>query len=168
MTNERIVLNGYYSAIIIPRVKLSEIGIIVTPAYIDPFYDGILRLLVTNTSDFEYKLKALEVIAQCYFFKFPQPVPENFKQEFAHKSDFYGKNWQSIINEDARPFPTRKEPAENSIIENIKSQFRNIYYWIKEHALITSIIGLVSLGYAGYKQIKSNQIHKIINQLLKL
>lgn len=156
LTNEKISLSGSYSAIVMPKVSLFEVGIVLTPAYIDPYYNGILRLLITNNSDSSFELKISEVIAQCYFFKFPESVSETFKDTFSHKSVFYGQNWNSIITEDRSPFPTKKNSSSDSLFGNFLSQFKNIYYWLKEHALIASIIGLVSLGYAGYKQIKSD------------
>ena len=169
LTNERISLNGNYSAIILPKVSRFEVGIVVTPAYIDPYYNGILRLLVTNTSESSFSLKTLETIAQCYFFEFSKEVPIAFQESFPRKSRFYGLNWKLIIKEDADPFPVVKSPSIDSSFTKIKYQLKNVWYFLKENSLsATIILFLVSFfglwGTFNYKQEKL--INKIDNNTL--
>lgn len=151
LTNERVRLSAQYSAIILPRISLSDVGIVVTAAYIDPFYNGLLRLHVTNHSDSPYELKALESIAQCFFFKFSAPVDENFKHSFAQKSVFYGQNWNSIIKDDRAPFPVKKSAILSSkTLDNLKYQWGIITSFIKKHSIIFMIIMNLSVLYTGY------------------
>ncbi len=164
LTNERISINGNYSALIMPKVSLSEVGIVVTPAYIDPYYDGLLRLLVTNTSDSSFELKALEAIAQCYFFKFIQPVPEEFKEYFSQKSVFHGQNWKSIIEEDRSPFPTKKNPFSDSITGKMVYQFKNIWYFLKEYSFVSTLITFLVVLLLGFGIIKE-EYHKFIDKV---
>ena len=145
LTNERICLNGKYVALIFPRVSLSEVGIIVTPAYIDAYYNGLLRLNVTNNSKYPFELKALEVIAQCFFFRFSESVSEEYKDSFSEKSVFIGQNWNAIINEDRLPFPTKKNAKdENSFINNIKYQIMLAFSIVKKYSLFVAVLTYVS------------------------
>lgn len=92
LTNERMKLNGKYACLIVPRISLSDVGIVVTTAYVDPFYDGLMRLHLSNLSDKPYELHTLEAVAQCFFFEFSESVSEMFKDQFPTKSVFLGKH----------------------------------------------------------------------------
>jgi len=157
LTNERIVLDGNYAAVIIPKVSLSDIGINLTPAYIDPYYDGLLRLLVTNTTEKSFELNCLDSIAQCYFFKLNSEIPELFKEQFPRKSVFFGQNWKRILLEDAFPFPTRKNPLINfKIGEVIRTRIENIWRFLHQNALISSIIIIIITAFISYGKIKND------------
>lgn len=166
LTNERISLNGNYSAIILPKVSRFEVGIVVTPAYIDPYYDGILRLLITNTSESSFPIKVLETIAQCYFFRFSEEVPVEFKRTFARKSRFYGLNWQMIINNDADPFPVVKNPSIDSPFTKMAHFFKNIWYFLKENSLSATII-LVLVSFIGLWQTFNKKQETLIQEIGK-
>ena len=56
LTNEKVELNGKYACLIVPRISLSDVGIVVTTAYVDPFYYGLMRLHLSNLSDKAYEL----------------------------------------------------------------------------------------------------------------
>ncbi|MEY8391903.1 hypothetical protein AALA98_11110 [Lachnospiraceae bacterium 45-W7] len=122
LTNERIKLNGKYACLIVPRISMSDVGIVVTTAYVDPYYNGVMRLHLSNLSDKSYELTFLETIAQCFFFELPDYVPEKFEEEFSMKSVFFGQTWNGILNSDRNPFPTKKESANVDRLSNIKYQ----------------------------------------------
>ncbi|MBQ8010526.1 MAG: hypothetical protein IJ265_03130 [Oscillospiraceae bacterium] len=151
LTNERIVLDGQHSVLIIPRVSLSEVGIVVTAAYIDPFYNGLLRLNVTNNSQSTHELKFLETIAQCFFFELPDKVNSTYKSEFSQKSVFVGQNWKSILEEDRTPFPVKKvEKQTNYIFDTLRYTSKVALEFINKNALLTTIIAALLLGWTGY------------------
>ncbi len=136
LTNERIKLNGKYACLISPRISMSDVGIVVTTAYVDPYYNGIMRLHITNLSDKRYELTFLETIAQCFFFELSDSVSEKFKDEFPFKSVFYGNTWTGILNSDRNPFPTKKESSTDDRFSNLKYQLSVIWAFIKKHSLI--------------------------------
>lgn len=155
LTNEHIKLNGKYACLIVPRISMSDVGIVVTTAYIDPYYDGILRLQLSNLSDKSYELNTLEVVAQCYFFELSDEVSKNFKDKFASKSVFFGQTWQGIYESDRSPFPTKKGINKDSRFENTKYQLGLIWSFIKKHSIIFLIItNLITLlgGYTLFMQ----------------
>ena len=60
LTNEQIKLNGKYACLVVPRISLSDVGIVVSTAYVDPYYFGLMRLHLTNMSERPYELSVLE------------------------------------------------------------------------------------------------------------
>lgn len=166
LTNEYIELNGDYAALIFPRVSLSDVGIVVTPAYIDPYYNGILRLHVANNSEYPFSLKILEPIAQCFFFKLSESISDTFKDNFSQKSVFVGQNWSSIINEERLPFPTKKRPkTSNQIIDTFKYQVANIGAFIRKHSLLAILIPNVIVLMTGYNSFL--EYKSLTEQLIK-
>lgn len=128
LTNENISLDGKHAVLIVPRVSMSEVGIILTPAYIDSYYQGILRLNIHNNSTVPFKLKSLEVVAQCFFFDFSgSVVPTSRRQAFAQKSVFFSQNWKSILESDVDPFPTKKKKANGNPFKEFLSAFLENY-----------------------------------------
>ena len=153
LTNERIKLNGKYACLIVPRISLSDVGIVVTTAYVDPFYDGVMRLHLSNFSNKAYELKSLEPIAQCFFFELSDPVSKQFKEQFSQKSVFFGQTWPEIIHSDRNPFPTKKGAASINKLADLKYQFGLIWAFIKKHSLILALItniALISIGYNSF------------------
>lgn len=151
LTNERIELDGKHSVLILPRVSLSEVGIIVTSAYIDPYYSGLLRLNVENNSQSPYELKALETIAQCFFFELPDQVNLEYEKNFSNKSVFIGQNWKALLTEDRLPFPVKKNKKYvNPFFYNVKNVFSIIYNFLNKNAMFAALISALLLGMAGY------------------
>lgn len=155
LTNEKIKLNGKYACLIVPRISMSDVGIVVTTAYVDPFYNGLLRLHLSNLSDKAYELVSLEAVAQCFFFELTDQVSEIFKEQFSTKSVFFGQTWHGIINTDRKPFPTKKEAASVDKFANFKYQFNIIWSIIKKHSLIFMLfinIFVLLCGFSIFKQ----------------
>ena len=156
LTNERIRLNGKYACLIVPRISLSDVGIIVTTAYIDAFYDGIMRLHLSNLSDKPYELSFLEAIAQCFFFELPSSVSEEFKDKFSSKSVFFGQTWKGILESDRNPFPTKKSSYFINKFKTIKENFSLIWSFVKKNSLIFLFITNFVVIVSGYVDIKDN------------
>jgi deoxycytidine triphosphate deaminase len=126
-TNERIALDGKTSALVTPRITSTDSGLILSTAYIDPYYDGIMRVVLCNMTPERQTLRLLEPIAQCFFFDVPSDVDVSFKMGFAQKSVFYGQNWQRVLNSDSDPFPRRKIPIqEPSVRERLEAAVKNL------------------------------------------
>lgn len=140
LTNEKIKLNGKYACLIVPRISMSEVGIVVTTAYVDPYYNGLLRLHLSNMSDKAFELKFLEVVAQCFFFELSDFVSETFLENFSVKSVFFGQTWQGILSSDRNPFPIKKESANIDKLSNVKNQLNIIWSFVKKHSIIFLII----------------------------
>jgi len=155
LTNEKIKLNGKYACIVIPRISLSDVGIVVTTAYVDPFYQGVMRLHLSNLSDKTYELSSLEAIAQCFFFELSDSVSEIYKDEFSMKSVFFGQTWKGILSSDRNPFPIKKQSVIIDRFLNLKNQMNLIGAYIKQHSLvfifITNLV-VILCGYAAFKQ----------------
>lgn len=155
LTNEKIKLNGKYACIVIPRISLSDVGIVVTTAYVDPYYHGVMRLHLSNLSDQTYELSSLEAIAQCFFFELSDNVSKVYKDEFSMKSVFYGQTWKGILSSDRNPFPIKKQSVIVDKFLSLKNQINIIGSYIKQHSLIfmfiTNLIVILS-GYAAFKQ----------------
>lgn len=150
LTNERIRLNEKYACLVVPRISLSDVGIVVSTAYVDPFYDGILRLHLTNLSSNAYELCALETIAQCFFFELSDPASSCFHEHFKEKSVFFGQTWNQILESDRDPFPTKKDPQGIDRHENLKYQIRLITDFLKKHSIIFVILTNLVIMIGGY------------------
>lgn len=154
LTNEFINLNGKYACIVVPRISLSDVGIVVSTAYVDPYYNGLMRLHLTNMSDKPYELRSLEAIAQCFFFELSDLVPIKYKNDFSAKSVFYGQTWQQIIQTDRNPFPTKKESVANTMFDTFKYQVDLGIAFVKKHNLIVLFIMNFALIFSGYMNFK--------------
>lgn len=140
LTNEQIRLNGKYACLVVPRISLSDVGIVVSTAYVDPYYFGLMRLHLTNMSERPYELTALESIAQCFFFEMSDIVSIKYQEEFSAKSVFYGQTWLGILKSDRDPFPTKKESAEEERFEGLKYAKNTIIAFAKKNAILSLII----------------------------
>lgn len=167
LTNEKVKLNGKYACLVVPRISLSDVGIVVTTAYVDPFYHGLMRLHLSNLSDKAYELTTLESIAQCFFFELSDQVSETYKEHFSEKSVFFGQTWYGILKTDRKPFPTKKDSASIDKFMNFKYQLNIIWSMIKKHSLIfvlfTNIFVLIC-GFSAFKQ-QLNEYSDAIEQI---
>lgn len=149
LTNERIRLSGRYACLVLPRISLSDVGIVVSTAYVDPYYNGVMRLHLSNLSDKSYELSFLEPIAQCFFFELSGTVADSYKDQFSTKSVFFGHTWKGILESDMDPFPTKKTYTEIDGLENIKKQLGFIWEFIKEKGLILALVANVFVIVSG-------------------
>lgn len=150
LTNEKIKLNGKYACLVIPRISLSDVGVVVTTAYVDPFYHGVMRLHLSNLSDKSYELTALESIAQCFFFELSESVATEFQEQFSTKSVFFGQTWKGILESDRNPFPTKKQSAKIDKFSNLKYQLSIVWEFVKKHSLIFTLIANLAVIICGF------------------
>jgi deoxycytidine triphosphate deaminase len=140
-TNERIILGGRTGAYILPRLRNVDSGILYTPSYIDPFWDGILQGVLVNATDRRQRLSLCEGIAICRFYPVIGEISADVQQRFPAKSHHFGQTWAKILLEESDPFPRRKLPlpvtSTEARLDAIKDFFTSRW---KE---------LVALGYAG-------------------
>lgn len=154
LTNERINLNNKYACLVVPRISLSDVGIIVSTAYVDACYDGILRLHLSNVSDKPYELSTLESIAQCFFFELSSPVSNEYKDKFSTKSVFFGQTWEGILDSDRNPFPTKKKAPLIDKFQNLKYQFGFLWGLVKKYSLLFWLVTnfvVIATGYITFK-----------------
>lgn len=159
LTNERIKLNGKYACIVVPRISLSDVGVVVTTAYVDPYYQGIMRLQLSNLSNKSFELHSLEAIAQCFFFELTDEVSVEYKESFSAKSVFYGQTWTEILKSDRPPFPTKKSHAENGRYMALKYQVDIIVRFINKHSLLFLLITNIIVIISGYTILKQDYTH---------
>lgn len=108
-TIENVGVDGAHAALILPRLTHATAGLILTPSYIDPCWQGLLSLNLVNISRRPYTLRFGERIAICRFYQIVgEPLGDEFRRQFAEKSHHYGISWERIESSDADPFPFRK------------------------------------------------------------
>lgn len=169
LTNERVKLNGKYACLIVPRISLSDVGIVVSTAYVDPYYDGLLRLHLSNFSDNSYELKSLEPIAQCFFFELSDAASSKFKDQFPTKSVFFGQTWQEIIRSDRDPFPTKKEAAPIDKLSALKYDLSIIREFIKKHSLLSVFVTNILMAVSMFCGVRENLLRYAdsVNQMVE-
>ena len=153
-TNERIALGERTAALILPRITLGDAGLLLNCAYIDPYWDGTLQLVLTNSTPFAQSISLLEPIAQCFFFDLAQPASKEFASAFPGKSHHYGQNWFKILEEDAEPFPTRKRPIPKGPgLSGLWGRLRN--FWNLNQAALKAVgaVLLLVVGVSGWNSI---------------
>jgi dUTPase len=113
---EYIRVGAKTAAYILPRLTLATAGLVVATTYIDPYWEGILQLYITNLSPQPHSLKFGERIAICRFYEVEgaDETPE-IKSQFTQKSHHYGLNWRRILDSDADVQPRRKHHVPAAI-----------------------------------------------------
>lgn len=116
-TIEQVRLDGSLAAVILPRLTHATAGVVATPSYIDPHWDGVLVLHLANVSRQAHTLRFGEAIAVCRFYKIEgEALGEEFRQRFTDKSHHYGQSWERLLSSDADPFPMRKRPTRREAL----------------------------------------------------
>lgn len=176
LTNERIALDGKTAAIVTPRVTNTDSGLILTTAYIDPFYNGICRVVVCNMTPQRQTLCLLEPLAQCFFFDLSSSVAEAYRESFSQKSVFYGHTWRRLLANTNNPFPQLKSPNPSlGWFERFKLAMRNAISYITYEkvfaaiGLLGGVVGLYTLvnfntTIEGYKGLKTD-VDALANRL---
>jgi dUTPase len=168
---EYVRIGAKVAAYILPRLTLATAGLVVMPTYIDPYWEGILQLYITNFSTRPYSLKFGERIAICRFYevKGADENPE-VKSQFAQKSHHYGLNWRRILDSDADVQPRRKRHVPVAVYrERLRAKaalfltnWHNFFGLAAGAALITTIF-----VYANF-QSKAGQIDALSTQIQSL
>lgn len=102
-TNEWVMFPPDLGCIVVPTVRNNDKGLILSTAYIDPNFKGILRVVVRNVSDEQQVMKVLQPLAQCIFFQLDELADTfinlaDYSKSLNHKSGFYGLTWNRIID----------------------------------------------------------------------
>lgn len=98
-TNESIKMGAGYFGVILSRVSLEETGLVVSQSYIDPNWDGVLQLIITNNSETPKLLQAHCEIANLVILTMDKPT----KQTGHHRNDHYGVTWELISDNPIYP-----------------------------------------------------------------
>lgn len=152
ITNEHVRFGERVAAIVTPRVTTTDSGLLLATAYIDPCYEGLLRVTLQNATTFRQELRLLEPVAQCIFFSVDGAVGDKFQQDLAAKSVFFGNTWKKILEEDAEPFPRRKRPVHRRKIREwvqlgLQWTTRNVPRAILSLSLVAALVtSLMVLG----------------------
>lgn len=127
LTNEYVEFPDTHWALVTPRVTMTDAGFLLTTAYVDPGYHGLLRVTLHNATDFRQTINLCEPIAQMFIEEVEGRVDPHNRDELAKRSVFYGSNWERLFNEAAEPFPRRKVPLSPiRLRDRAKNQWRLI------------------------------------------
>jgi dUTPase len=111
---EYISVSGNSAAYILPRLTLATVGLVVVPTYIDPHWEGILQLYITNLSSHAHSLKLGERVAICRFYQVDRADDSSdIKSQFAQKSHHFGLNWRRILDSDGDVQLRKKRPIRS-------------------------------------------------------
>lgn len=151
-TIEHVKLTSDVAATILPRLSLANSGIMVSPTYIDPCWDGILQLHIQNQSPHSYELSVGEKVAICRFYPLEGRATPTDCETFPRKSHHYGLGWETILGSDRDPFPFRKQRASDS---GVLARVSNAGTWLLRNwqkmltgAFLAGLIGSVVWLYA--------------------
>lgn len=142
-SNERVTFGSKTGGLILPRLSNADAGIVLTVAYIDPYWDGILQMVLTNITPQRQQLRLLDTICQCVFFSIDGDVDQVFRDRFPRKSHHYGQNWRKILVEDGDPFPLRKVPLPRRSLLS-RSRFALHQFW-REYSHLINGLGLLGI-----------------------
>lgn len=159
-TNEHIVLGGKIGAVILPRLRNADAGLLYIPSYIDPYWDGILQAVIVNLTDHKQFLNLCEGIAICRFYRVDGTVSPDARRSFPGKSHHFGQSWNKILEDGAEPFPRRKQPAPQS---KLRQLYGDVRFWVSTHWRILEGLGFTAgaLFIAYYVGIFSAQIGRL-------
>ncbi len=150
-TNERIRLGGKLAAYILPRLTNVDAGLLYTPSYIDPYWDGILQAVIVNVTDRPQSLQIGEPIAICRFYRVEGIVPTSLRDTFPKRSHHFGQAWSKILEEDADPFPLRKRALSptrgDAALRSLRAAFDRWKGTILSLAFVSAAVGVIY--YAG-------------------
>lgn len=145
-TSEYVKTGSDYFGLILSRVSLEETGLLISYSYIDPNWDGVLQLVVTNTSEAPKLMQEHCEIANLILFKMDRSAARVAQNHNGH----YGVSWDLICNNAIYPrWQDRKRPLSTRI-------------W---HAVRTYWIAFTALGIAGCCAILYQIISLIMNLL---
>lgn len=143
-TLEYIALKGTVAATILPRLTLATSGLEVIPSYIDPWWQGILQLCITNVSAFPHTLTIGEKIAVCRFYEVTPPASNN-TDAFAVKSHHYGHNWRRVLTTDEVTNPIRKKAIPlKARVFNLKIALTNALAQV--NVIFGATFGVLAIG----------------------
>lgn len=135
-TNEVITLGPGYFGLLLSRVSLEETGLMASQSYIDPSWEGVLQIVVTNNSETPRLLQEHCEIANLVLFKMEQDADGAAQK----KNDHYGVTWEKI--RDNPDFPKWKDRKRTGWVK-FKHFIRTYRKWFLGGAGGISILGLL-------------------------
>ena len=146
-TSEYVKTGSDYFGLILSRVSLEETGLLISYSYIDPNWDGILQLVVTNTSETPKLMQEHCEIANLILFRMDRPAERVVQKHNGH----YGVSWDLIYNNAIYPkWQDRKRTFVTKVWHSVRT------YWVAFTTL--GIVGCCAVLY---------QIISLIMNLLK-
>lgn len=142
ITNEYVKFGGTVAALVTPRVTTTDSGLLLATAYIDPFYEGLLRVTLHNATQQRQAIRLTEPIAQCLFFHVDGEIAPAFQAELSAKSVFFGNTWQKILDEDSDPLPRRKRPVAP---RPFAQRAAIAWQWVRRN-MVRSVLTIASLS----------------------
>lgn len=100
LSNEKIGIKEKICGHILPRVHSYSYGLTATPSYIEPNWNGLLRIQLTNFSDEEIEICIAQDIARLYFFEVFNPITSLGSTHHANCQD-----WSTVFSDGVDPFP---------------------------------------------------------------
>lgn len=135
-TNESIRLGPNYFGLLLSRVSLEETGLIVSPSYIDPNWNGVLQLVVTNNSETPKLIQEYCEISNLILFKMEQRADVTIQK----RNDHYGVTWEMISS---NPIFPKWQDRKRSVRLKIRHMIRT--YWIVFTGI--GLVGAVAIIY---------------------
>lgn len=165
-SNEQVTLGGHTAALTLARLSHATAGLVVAASYIDPCWDGLLVLQITNCSSRPFELSFGEKFAVTMFYDVSGSLPPDFQRQFARKSHHYGLSWERILASDADPFPLRKQPVPGVLRSSDWTIKEIVGRYIKELAVggLTLAVLAAGLVYVGRLQDGLNQLANLQEQ----
>lgn len=153
-TNEAIKMGPNIFGLLLSRVSLEENGLIVSPSYIDPNWNGLIQLVVTNNSETEQILQEHCEIANLILLKMNKPTTVTTIPKNGH----FAVTWESIKDNPRLPtWNDRKRKVPQKIQHAIHT------YWY-----IFTGIGLVgTIGILYYLITISISLYNFIIQTIQ-
>ena len=98
LTNEVLEFGNGYFGLVLSRVRHEEKGLIISSTYVDPYWKGVLQLVVTNHSERIILLQKDCGIANLIIFKMSQPALNLNEEQNGH----FGLEWEELCENPTR------------------------------------------------------------------
>jgi len=168
-SNEQVTLGGHTAALTLARLSHATAGLVLAASYIDPHWDGLLVLQMTNCSSRPFELSFGEKFAVTRFYDVTGSLPPDFQRHFARKSHHYGLSWDRILASDADPFPLRKQPVPGVLRSSDWTIKEIAGRYVKELAVGGFTLAVIGSGliYVGRLQDQLSQLTNLESQQAK-
>ena len=159
-THEYIKFDEYHAALLVSKV--TNEGLRVQTSYVDPGWEGIVLMMISNLSDTPRLLRFGHELARMFFFR-TYKSGKRKNESIAHRE----MPWHRILI-DGAPFPHRSPPIEKTLLQRIsvaKAMFSSL--GVQFAAAITLVASIGTYIYETDKTIKllSNRPVAISGQL---
>ena len=133
-TNEAVKMGAKFFGVILSRVSLEETGLVVSQSYIDPNWEGVLQLIVTNNSETPKRLQEHCEIANLIVYKMEQPA----KRTSQNRNDHFAVTWETIGD---NPMYPKWQDRKRSWLLKTKHSIRTYWYILTG----LSVVGVIAL-----------------------